>query len=420
MIEKRFDNLFMKDVVTIQVLRNGSKELIKDINRFKVLNIIRNKHPISRNEISKQYNLGSSTLFYIIDDLKRQGLINEVGESSSTGGRRAKLLEFNKNYGYTISVKIEERQILIALTNMKGEILFRRDFPIKKKSSPELVIDLLEKSIHEIFIASNTDISKLMGIGILSSGLVNRHDKLIIRSSMLGWDNVPFGEMLKERFNNTRIFIDNNINGYTLAEMAMGVGKENNNFLVLSVGAGLGLSIVINNRIYYGSIGGAGEFGHSSIVLDGYPCHCGRQGCLEMYASEFYFENRGKELISKYPDTTLDNFHFSEVAKRTEENDELAKLLINEMSYYLGHGIANLINTLNPELVVVVGEGMDYDHLFMNNVLDIANENFFSKADFQTEIVRSSLQEDAWLTGGALLTINHIFREPIYERIEKE
>ncbi|PKR77823.1 XylR family transcriptional regulator [Halalkalibacillus sediminis] len=400
----------------MRVLRNGSKKLIKEINRFKVLNIIRHQHPISRGEISKQYKLGVSTLSYIIEDLKSSGLIYEVGESTSTGGRRAKLIEFNKDFGSIISVKIEEKQVLLALTNMDAEIIAEKEISFGDDSSPESVVNILEKGIHKVFESCDKDINNLLGIGILSSGLVSQNDGSIIRSSMLGWSNVPITNMLQEKFEDVQIFVDNNINGYTLAELSNGEGQKSNNFLVVSVGAGIGLSVVIDRKIYYGALGGAGEFGHTSIVIDGYDCHCGQRGCLEMYASEFYFENKGRELIEKYPDSKIENFNFSEVAEVAEQDDELAKVLVGEMSHYLGYGVRNLINTFNPEKIVIAGEGMKYGHLFMDHVQEIAQKNFFSKVDMPTQIVASKLSKESWLTGGALLAINHIFQEPVYEK----
>lgn len=399
-------------------LRNGSKELIKDINRFKVLNIIREQHPISRIEISKQCELGVSTLTYIIEDLMNQGLILEVGESSSTGGRRAKLIEFNKDFGTTISVKIEEERLLIALTNMDAEIIDLNEVAFKKYSSPEHVVNVLEAQINTILKKNNRELSELRGVGILSSGLVNRHEGIIIRSTMLGWNNVPIAEMVKARLNNIPIFVDKNINGYSLAELWKGKGQENNDFLVISVGAGLGLSVIIDRKINYGSIGGAGEFGHTTIAVDGYPCHCGQKGCLEMYASEFYFENKGVELLPTYPNTKLKSFYFNQVAKNAEAGDELAAKLIAEMSRYLGIGIRNLINTFNPDSIVMAGEGMKHSHLFIDKVREISEDNFFSKVDIKTKIVPSKLNDDAWLTGGALLAINHLFQAPIYEGTE--
>lgn len=404
-------------VDVMRALRTGSKELIKEINRFKVLNIIRHQQPVSRSEIAKQCELGVSTLSYIIEELKTQRLIYEVGEATSTGGRKAKLLRFNKDHGYIISVKIEEEQILTALTNMEGEILCKRYALFSKKESPENVTDMIEAEIHQIFTQEKKDLSFLLGIGILSSGLVNRHDGTIIRSSMLGWENVPITKMVKESFPEAQVFVDNNINGYTLAELEKGEGKSNQNFLVVSIGAGVGLSVVIDRKIYYGSVGGAGEFGHTTLVPNGYPCHCGQNGCLEMYASEFYFKNKAQEQAN-HSSSNLKDFHFSEVAKTAEEGNEFAINLMKEMGTYLGYGLRNLINTFNPDKIIIVGEGVKYSHLFNHEVNLIANDNFFEKVDIKTDLVFSGLNDDAWFTGGALLAINQIFQEPIYEPIK--
>ncbi|WP_163539850.1 ROK family transcriptional regulator [Gracilibacillus sp. YIM 98692] len=400
----------------MKVLRNGSKELIKEINRFKVLNMIRKKHPISRSEISQEYNLGASTLKYIIEDLTNVGYITEVGESSSTGGRRAKLLEFNKDYGYTASVKIEEKQILIALTNMEAEIMDSCAVTFEKQLLPEAIVDIIEKHIHHLLKINNVEREKLLGIGVLSSGLVNRKHGIIIRSSMLGWKNAPITKMLKQRFDQVRVYVDNNINGYTLAELWNGLGKEYNNFLVVSVGAGLGLSVVIDRQIYYGAVGGAGEFGHTTIEVDGYPCHCGQKGCLEMYASEFYFENKGSELLPQFPNTKIKDFSFNEVAAKAKEGDPLAVQLFKQMSKYLGYGLRNLINTFNPEQIILAGEGMRFNELFWDDVKRMTESNFFSKVGIDTNVVKSRLDDTSWLIGGALLAIDQIFQEPIYEK----
>ncbi|MDR4945197.1 ROK family transcriptional regulator [Neobacillus cucumis] len=399
----------------MHTLRNGSKELIKDINRFKVLNIIREEHAISRTEIARLSDLGISTLTYIIDDLSKKGLVFEVGESSSTGGRRPRLIEFNKNFGVAISIKIEEKRLLIGLTNMDAEIIDVMKISFEKHSGPDFILAILEQKIKTILGNNQKNLSDLKGIGVLSSGLVNRHEGLIIRSSILGWNNVPIAQMLKEKYTDIPVFVDKNINGYALAELTKGEGQESDDFVLVSVGAGLGLSVVIERKVHYGSIGGAGEFGHTTIEVGGYPCHCGQKGCLEMYASEFYFENKGRELLGYYPNTILKNFQFEEVAEKADMGDELALELMDGMSCYLGYGIRNLINTLNPERIVIAGEGIKYGKLFLEKVQKIAQDNFFSKMGSNTKVVQSRLNDNAWLVGGALLALNHIFNIPIYE-----
>lgn len=402
----------------MKALRTGSKELIKEINRFKVLNMIRRQQPISRSEISRQCELGISTLSYIMEELKSQDLIYEVGEATSTGGRKAKLLKFNEDHGYVISIKIEEEQILTALTNMDGAILLKTYAPFEKKSSASSIVSLMEQQVKEIFSKGSKDISRLLGIGILSSGIVNRHEGKIIRSSMLGWENVPITSMIQESFPEVPVFVDNNINGYTLAELEKGEGQRDNDFLVVSIGAGIGLSVVIGRNIYYGAVGGAGEFGHTNLVMNGYPCHCGQKGCLEMYASEFYFENKLKELAEENPEVEGRDSHFSAVAKMAESGDELSTNLVKDMGTHLGYGLRNLINTLNPDKIIIVGEGVKYKHLFENKVLAVADDNFFEKVNLKTDIVFSHLKEDSWFTGGALLAINQLFQEPIYQQMK--
>ncbi|PFG13552.1 ROK family transcriptional regulator [Bacillus sp. es.036] len=404
----------------MKALRTGSKELIKEINRFKVLNIIRQQQPISRSEISRQCKLGISTLSYIMEELKSQDLIYEVGEATSTGGRKAKLLKFNEGHGYVVSIKIEEEQILIALTNLDGATLLKTYASFEKKASAETIVFLIKKKVKWIFSEEDKDISRLLGIGVLSSGIVNRNEGKIIRSSLLGWEDVSITSMIKECFPDIPVFVDNNINGYTLAELEKGEGQKDNDFLVVSIGAGLGLSVVIDRNIYYGAVGGAGEFGHTNLVMEGYSCHCGQKGCLEMYASEFYFENRLKELADKQPDLEERDYHFSKVAMDAEEGDLLATSLMKEMGTHLGYGLRNLINTMNPDKIIVVGEGVKYKHLFEDEVLTIAQDNFFEKVNIKTDIVFSHLKDDSWFTGGSLLAINQLFREPIYQQMKAE
>ena len=365
----------------MKALRSGSKDLIKEINRYKVLNIIRDQQPISRTEIAKQCNLGVSTLSYIIEELKTQRLIYEVGEANSTGGRKAKLLRFNKNYGYIISVKIEEEKVLTALTDMEGEMITNTHTLFPKGVSPEKVTEIIQRDIHEILKEEQKDFQGLLGIGILSSGLVNRHDGIIIRSSMLGWENVPITKMVQQYFPDIPVFVDKNINGYTLAELEKGEGKNNNNFLVVSIGSGIGLSVVIDRKIYYGYVGGAGEFGHTTLVMDGYPCHCGQKGCLEMYASEFYLKNKAKEVMAS--DSILTDFHLYEVAEAADQGDHVALKLIKEMGTHLGYGLRNLINTFNPDKLIIVGEGVKHSHLFQKEIFEVVNDNFFEKINIK-------------------------------------
>lgn len=397
-------------------LRIGNKQLIKDINRSLVIEKIRYEGPISRTDISKSLQLGLSTVTNIIEELKNEDLVFENGEADSTGGRRPILLEFNYEFGYTLGIKIEENQLIIALTNLKADIMDKKVIPFKRNIKSSVVIPQLINGIKEV-LSNNPFVHKcLLGVGIAVSGLVNYQDGTLIRSSLLGWEQVNLKQQLENEFL-VPVFIDNDINAYTLAELTLGFGNVHDNFICISVGAGVGASIVINRSLYYGDIGGAGEIGHSIIQVNGFHCHCGQKGCLEMYASDKFFENYGPALVEEFQDSLLrgSSFTSDEVYQAAQEGDELAKELLKQSGEYLGIGLVNLINILNPSIIILVGERMSAKDFFLSHTLKVSGQNFFTPASYQTKIIVSDLGNDAWVKGASLLAINHLFRSPIYK-----
>ena len=397
-----------------------NKDLMREYNRMLVLNLIRKAEVISRTEIAKRTTLGISTVTYIIEELLSQNWVYQKGVQSSTGGRPAINVVFNNQKGITAAVKIEEERIIVVLTDLSANIVASIKEYFEIHTSPEIVIDIVAKAIKKLLTENNFPDETLFGIGLISSGIVNRQQGIILKSTLLNWTNVNIANSLSKIFHGIPVYVDKNINALTLAELEFGEGRYVDNFACISVGAGLGLSLVINREIYYGAIGGAGEYGHTTIQVHGYECHCGQHGCLEMYASEFYFKNRGKELLKDYPDTKISEFSFDEVAKCANLEDELATRLIKEMSDYLAYGIRSAINTLNPEKILLVGEGMEYYDLLLPALKERCGKNFFTTVDYPTEILKSELDNNAWLTGAALLVINNLFQMDSLESRGKE
>ncbi|OOE14075.1 ROK family transcriptional regulator [Fictibacillus arsenicus] len=399
-------------------LRIGNRNLIKDINRALVIENIRVNGPISRTDVSKKVKLSLSTVTNIVEDLITHNLVYEVGTATSTGGRRPILLELNDNFGYTFGIKIEERQVIIALTNLKATILLKKHYSFIKGSSPEVVLNMIQQGIEEILFQFEITNEYILGIGLASSGLISRKNGKVLRSTLLNWEDINLCAQLRERFN-VPIFIDNDVNAYTLAEYCLGIGRLHKNFICLSVGAGIGTGIVINNQLYYGEHGGAGEFGHIIVNIDGYKCHCGQNGCLEMYASEPFLAIEGNYLKAQYATTLLDeDFSFSKVYEAATKRDDLAIELLKRLGKNIGVGMVSAINSFNPSMVVLVGEGMIAKDFFLPYALKLADQNFFSNANCKTQIKLSKLGDDAWVQGAALLAINQLFQVPLYEESE--
>ncbi|MDG4656808.1 ROK family transcriptional regulator [Ectobacillus antri] len=389
-----------------QNMRKGNKAFIKEWNRYLLLEQIRLNGPISRSELAKVTKMGLSTVTNIVEELLTHNLIKETGTAMSTGGRKPILLQFNETYQYAFGVKIEETKIRIALTNLQADILQICHVPFAEKSEPDVVIHKLVQCMREMLVSQKLDDSCLCGVGIAASGLVDRETGTIVRSSMLGWENVPICQEVSKRMKDISVFLDKNINAFTLAELHFGQPRKN--FVCLSVGAGLGMTTVIDGNIYYGEFGGAGEFGHTTLQINGYRCHCGKRGCLEMYASEPFFKHEGKRLHIE-----ARSYTFEHLGKHISK-PEIAGLF-KQLGVHLGYAIANIINTLNPAAIVLTGEGMKYAAYFLPYARAEASQNFFAATN-DTEIVVSLLSDDAWLQGAALLVIREQFQLPLYER----
>lgn len=398
-------------------LRKADKSLIKDMNRSAVINAIRRKGPISRTEVSQLTNLGQSTLTKITEELKNLDLVHEKGEALSTGGRKAILLEFNHLYAYAIGIKIMQDHLILALTDLQANIIHKKDIYFATSSDYQLIIDLMKSTIHQILQENTLDSTNLIGIGIAVSGLVNSVSGVVWKSPLLKWDNVNISQPLMDEFH-LPVFIDNDVNAYINAELEFGHGKTSNQFICISIGDGIGASYVIDRKVYKGEYGGAGEFGHTIINVDGRPCYCGQNGCIETYLSNSALKINAQEFSARYPDNLLVNkdINFETLTYAARENDPLAHILFDQASKYLSIGLINAINSFNPKKIILIGEALIGQDFFIEKALERAKGNFF-KGTFETDIVISRLGDDAWVQGAALQAINQMFQPPIYEEI---
>ena len=335
------------DLKKAQVARSST---IRDINRQIVLNYVRDRGPISRAEIARETELQRSTVSTIVEELKSGGLIEEIGEGESTGGRRPTMLRLRAAGAIAIGVDITPTCTTIATSDLAGRVLEREDFP--HIDQPEQLYARVIESVRRL--AAKAGESKIEGVGVSLPGLVDPESGRAVYIPWFNWRDWPVAAEISGA-TGLEVIVDNDANAAALAALWFGRQelREARDFIMVLVAEGIGTGIIVDGQIYRGERGGAGEFGHMIVGERGpVACSCGNHDCWEAFAS-------GRAAVARYLQggggANVGQIDFAGVVDRALSGEERAIRALNETAHYLGIGISNLIVGLSPEAVVVGG-----------------------------------------------------------------
>jgi len=319
---------------------------IRDINRQIVLNYVREREPISRAEIARETDLQRSTISAIVEDLKTEGLVEEVGEGESTGGRRPTMLKLRAAGPIALGVSITPTYTTIATSDLAGRVIDQEEFPTDAQKTLSQLIDVV-RAFTQRYKGS------IEGVGVSLPGLVDPSTGTALYIPYFLWRDLPISEMISDAVG-LPVVIDNDANAIALAELWFGRPEVLNarDFILVLVAEGVGTGIIFDGQVYRGQRGAAGEFGHM-VIGSGAPvlCSCGSDDCWEAFSSERAAIARYLESSGASPQTT-----FIEVVDRALAGEAHAEAALVETARQLGVGISNLIIGFSPEAVVVGGE----------------------------------------------------------------
>ncbi len=319
---------------------------IRDINRQIVLNYVREREPISRAEIARETALQRSTISAIVEDLKSEGLVEEVGEGESTGGRRPTLLKLRAAGPIALGVSITPTCTTIASSDLAGRVIDQEEFLTDAGKTLNEVIAVLRDFTTRYK-------GSIEGVGVSLPGLVDPSTGTALYIPYFLWRDLPISEMISDAVG-LPVVIDNDANAVALAELWFGRPEVNDarDFILVLVAEGVGTGIIFDGQVYRGQRGAAGEFGHMVIGRGApVPCSCGSDDCWEAFSSERAAIARYVKLSGASSKVT-----FIEVVDRALAGEANAKAALVETARQLGVGISNLIIGFSPEAVVVGGE----------------------------------------------------------------
>jgi predicted NBD/HSP70 family sugar kinase len=378
--------------------------LIREINKSLVLNIVRDHGSVSRTHIAHASHLSLATVSGITNELIEQGLIYEQEEGTSTGGRRPIMLALNPHAGLVAGAKLTETHILVALTDLNAEVVDQREVPIGDDKSSEAVVAVLGDAVANLREAYAK--RPVLGMGVGMAGGIDRRSGVCRFSPFLGWRDVPLRQRLEKRLG-LPVVIENDVNTFTMAERWFGAGVGVPDFLVVTLGRGVGMGMVLNGPLYRGGCGGGGEFGHITVAPDGPQCDCGKKGCLETFVSDPVILRRMRSALGR--DLPLE--HAVTLAR---QGDPIAHSIFAAAGRTLGTAIADLINIFNPPLLVVGGEGARALDLMLDPLQDALRANCFDGFFDDLRLVVEPWGDDAWARGAASLMLEELFRPTLY------
>ncbi|PNS01847.1 hypothetical protein X928_02125 [Petrotoga miotherma DSM 10691] len=363
-------------------------ELVKERNRTVVLELLNSKGTSTRSEISDITGLTNATITNIVNELISKDLVEEVGTIDGKLGRKRKLIKIKEDAFYVIGIEFGVNIVRAGIFNFKGKKIKSIEKEINSYGRPTDVLKNLILIIDELINNTKVDFNKIKGIGIAMPGLIDSQ-KRILRSvhpfPLL--KDYPLVEQLEEHYEKT-IWLENDANGAVLGEKWFGHGKKFNNYVFIVGDSGIGAGIVINGKLYSGTFNSAGEIGHTVITGDLMPLES--FGGLSRLADEF-------------------NLPLEIILNESKKSEEIKKTL-DDINKFLALGIVNLVNTVDPEAVIVGGRILKTGYSVIREIKRIVAQYTFS--DEIPQILVASKKEDAILSGAASIAIEHIVSSP--------
>ncbi|HEX3317792.1 MAG TPA: ROK family transcriptional regulator [Solirubrobacteraceae bacterium] len=381
---------------------SGSLTSLRELNRGRVIESLRELGVGSRAEIARSTGLSPATVSTLVSQLVAAGMVVDAPRRVSRrgqGGRPPALITLDPSVGVAIGIDFGKRHLAVAVSDLSHEILAERWRTMHEDYDARTGMDGAVKLVEEALERSDADRDRVLGVGLGLPGPIHRSTGMVGSSAILpGWTDVRIAEVMSERLQ-LPVHVDNDANLGALAEFHWGAGRNASPLVYLKMATGIGAGIVVGGRLFHGAGGTAGEIGHTTVDEAGPICRCGNRGCLEMVAAapalaEMLRATRGSEMTSE------------RVVELALEGDPGCRRAIADAGRYTGNALAGLCNLLNPERIVVGGSLGAAGNVLIDPLREAVRRRVIPSAVEDVEIVPGVLADRAELLGAVALVLN--------------
>lgn len=320
-----------------------------------ILNLLWKERELSRAELARRTGLSRSTVSAIVSDLLTTGLVHEARAGVSNGGRRPIVLEFQDQASFIVGIELGATHVSVVLTDLRCAVRASWSAPAPVRDEPEAALRKMTMGVRAVLEADGVQPSQLVGIGVaVPSPVDSERPGELLPLVVPKWPGYNIATHLQKSFKRP-VFVDNDANLGALAELWWGPGSSAKDLAYIKVATGIGAGLIIDGHIFRGSGGIAGEIGHTSIDPNGPQCICGLKGCLTTFIGTPALLARAKDELRASGSDRPAPTSIDELVNAALDGNPMAVQLLHYAGDKLGVGIANMLNLLNPQMVVLGG-----------------------------------------------------------------
>ena len=379
---------------------------------------IRRAGQIPRIELAERTGLSRATVTTITAEFLQEGFIEEVPRPAETAdaprGRPRVDLKLRGAARLVAGAQITNKVISLVLLDMEGTQLAEHEAPLPLAVFPPAELaNRVAGAVSALVLKAGVEISALSGVGVGIAGIVDASNGFVHWSPSLSERNVEFANLLKLQLGRPA-FIDNDANLVALAELSFGLGRGLKDFIVITIESGVGMGIVLGGALYRGTRGCGAELGHTKVQLDGALCRCGQRGCLEAYVAD-YALLREAELHKNLPRHATDEARINALLTDARSGEPVSCKILDQAGRMFAMGLANLVNIFDPELIILAGEEMQFEHLFAQSVIDAMRDSIVQVDKAPPEVVVHTWGNLMWARGAAAYALDNIIDHALTE-----